>query len=240
MLLYDSETGVRVNHSLAAIVWDHNMASAWTGVWDSAQRKRLCAGLMSGDGHEVDRVRAAAQLRDINSVMTAIMSLLTERRHEHRTQLRAAERAALMGQDEQERPGRHIEGNAVWALYSLNKERRGAKSSRQVDRLLVATATDVNTALNDDAMVPPLKAALTPEEPEDDATAEHEDGDWLQNTPEVELRGQVEMERAQEHYHEGESGDCRDDTEELEDTRAEAGPPRHLITHLDDSTHIGT
>ena len=151
-----------------------------------------------------------------------------------------------MGQDEQERPGRHIEGNAVWALYSLNKERRGAKDSRRVDRLTVATATDVNIALNDDALVPPLEAVLTPEEPEDDATAEHDDGDWLQNTPEVELRRQVEMERAQEHCHEGESGDCREDTEpddglheELEE-RAEAGPPRHLTIHLDDSTHIGT
>ena len=147
-----------------------------------------------------------------------------------------------MGQGQREQQARHIERNEVWLLYSMNKERRGAKDKRRAMRNMVAEATNINIALDDAAPVPPHEAALTPEEPEDDETAEHDDGDWLQNTPEEELRRQVEMERAQEHGREGERENGREDTEsdcgpqeEQKDTIG-TGPPRHL----DSNTHACT
>ena len=166
-----------MNVALSVVIWNSTFATAWTGVWHQHQRDRLIAELdriqsTLMDNSKVQQTRAAAQLRDVNSAMTATLSLLIERRHENSRHQRSADRAALMGNDRPDQQIKPVSEQCVWELYTANKDRRRRKENTS-EIVRVAAASTIEEAL--EVMTPDSVGVISPEATmtdEDSATDE--------------------------------------------------------------------
>ena len=121
--------------------------------------------------NKIEQTRAAAQLRDVNSAMTATLSLLIERRHENNRHQRSTDRAALMGNNRPDQQIKPVREECVWELYTANKDRRMRKEKIS-ERARVAAAKTIEEAL--EVMTSDSVRVISPEATtmdEDSATA---------------------------------------------------------------------